>query len=434
MMEISPAGDRAVLVTFDEVSAAELHARAAAVREVADVVDCVPGHSSLLVICDAEPDMQSIANALSRSLSGAPPPPAAFHRITVSFAGPHAPDLREFLAIAGLTRDDFLAQLRDVRLMARFLGFRAGFAYLDGWPDAWAMPRRPTSRPLVSRGSFAIAGSTAGFYPLDSPGGWNLLGRAVELPRIAAGDEVTIEPTLEASGFSVAAAGPAAVGRPEAGPQTEANPDFEILAAPLAITVRANDAFDDIAARLANRAAGNADDALLFECAFVWPRLRFLRKRVVALYSAGESRQVVVEAGEELAPGRISGGLRGYLAIGDGGVLTPLARGDRHVIRVRRGPHHAPLPDAIECEVTPRIDRVGLRLRPLQPLGFTPPADLRSCGMLTGTIQLHPDGTLVAMGPDHPITGGYLQPMTVLSSERWKLAYLMPGETLSFRA
>jgi allophanate hydrolase subunit 2 len=48
--------------------------------------------------------------------------------------------------------------------------------------------------------------------------------------------------------------------------------------------------------------------------------------------------------------------------------------------------------------------------------------------MQFGTIQLHPDGSLVAMGPDHPITGGYLQPLTVRWDERWKLAQLAPGE------
>jgi urea carboxylase len=37
------------------------------------------------------------------------------------------------------------------------------------------------------------------------------------------------------------------------------------------------------------------------------------------------------------------------------------------------------------------------------------------------------------MGPDHPVTGGYLQVMTVMSRERWKLAQLRPGERVVFR-
>jgi allophanate hydrolase subunit 2 len=52
--------------------------------------------------------------------------------------------------------------------------------------------------------------------------------------------------------------------------------------------------------------------------------------------------------------------------------------------------------------------------------------------MQCGTVQLHPDGSLMVMGPDHPVTGGYLQPMTVISSERWKLAQLSPGGRVRF--
>jgi allophanate hydrolase subunit 2 len=95
------------------------------------------------------------------------------------------------------------------------------------------------------------------------------------------------------------------------------------------------------------------------------------------------------------------------------------------VIHAVAGPHDIGLRD-IECEVTPQLDRVGIRLKPAVKLDA--PADLRSIGMQCGTVQLHPDGSLVVMGPDHPITGGYLQPMTVLSTERWKLAQLRPGE------
>ena len=37
-------------------------------------------------------------------------------------------------------------------------------------------------------------------------------------------------------------------------------------------------------------------------------------------------------------------------------------------------------------------------------------------------------GSVLAMGPDHPVTGGYLQPATLLSTELWKLAQLQPGD------
>jgi allophanate hydrolase subunit 2 len=84
------------------------------------------------------------------------------------------------------------------------------------------------------------------------------------------------------------------------------------------------------------------------------------------------------------------------------------------------------LPEA--WEVTPHLNRVGIRLKPIKASAFTPGSELPSCGMQFGTLQWHPDGSVVAMGPDHPATGGYLQAATVASEDLWKLAQLAPGE------
>ncbi|MDP9194534.1 MAG: biotin-dependent carboxyltransferase family protein, partial [Acidobacteriota bacterium] len=141
-----------------------------------------------------------------------------------------------------------------------------------------------------------------------------------------------------------------------------------------------------------------------------------------------------VRAGEERSFGRIVGGLRAYLAIGESARTGITAeRTHPHVIQCIRGPHDVGLHE-IECEVTPQLNRVGIRLRPLRELRVDIPAGLRSIGMQCGTVQLHPDRTLVAMGPDHPVTGGYLQPMTAITSERWKLAQLKPGDRVILKA
>src|SRR3954462_14382993 len=166
--KVTRAGNRGLLADFgDGVAAAELHARAAALRARTNVVACIVGQQSLCGIFAGEP-----------SIAFDDVPPSAFtpatHRIDVDFSGP---DLDEFLVLVRITRDDFLQRVPSLRLTARYLGFRAGFAYLEGWPEAWRMPRRTRSRNVVPRGSFAIAGMMAGFYPVDSPGGWNLLGR-----------------------------------------------------------------------------------------------------------------------------------------------------------------------------------------------------------------------------------------------------------------
>jgi urea carboxylase len=244
--------------------------------------------------------------------------------------------------------------------------------------------------------------------------------------------------------------------------------------------------FDALAAALANRAAGNDDDAPLLECVMVGPRLRFREPRRAAFCDgSGNVRTFALNAGEELDVGRFHGGLRGYLAI-EGGIdemratfaegphvmrkndelraaesgvanresgvgepnqfqngvrernrsdprqpTTDNRRKDtRNIIQIIRGPHDAPpLPE--EWEVTPELNRIGIRLRRVGEIAAsdeTLPRLLPSCGMQFGTLQWHPDGSLVAMGPDHPVTGGYLQPATVITDDLWKLAQLAPGE------
>ena len=418
-MQGVPAGDNAVLVELGDVTAAELHAAARAARREPGVVAVVPGHSSLYVIRGGGEGAAGFSSRAPRT-----------RRVRVCFDGP---DLDELLL--RVSRDEFLARVPALRLTVRYLGFRGGFGYLDGWPEGWAMPRRATSRPVV-RGSFAVAGGVAGFYPVDTPGGWNILGRTDEdlEHALVPGDEIEIE---------VAASLPAAPRSSRAPSLTLVHAD--VLAAPLTTLIAprawanldrglpAGGPFDDEAAGLALRAVRG--ETLLLECAMTGPRLRFTRDAHVAWCGPDLEMQTWrVKAGEEVVIGRVVGGLRGYLAIGDraGDVATSRRRSERGVIHAIAGPHDVGIRE-VECEVTTQLDRVGIRLRPLHDLGVAVPADMRSSGMQCGTVQLHPDGSLLAMGPDHPVTGGYLQPMTVITSERWKLAQLVPGERVVVR-
>lgn len=169
---VQPAGDRGSLVDVPGATAAWLQAAAGRVRRCDGVVACIIGESSLLVIGGGS----SWQPALSFDGTSAAAAPRV-HRIAVSFAPQHALDLDELLARIDVSREVFLERMNGLRLTVRYLGFRAGFGYLEGWPAEWTMPRRPTSRTRVPRGSFAIAGGRAGFYPIDSPGGWNILGK-----------------------------------------------------------------------------------------------------------------------------------------------------------------------------------------------------------------------------------------------------------------
>ncbi len=461
-MHIAPAGDRALLVTLPDATAAHLRAAAERARAIDGVVAAIVGHESIYIIGTSDAD--AVRRAVDMPLASKEVP-SKRHDIEVSFHESYALDLNDFLRHVRLSREDFLRQLASVRLTVRYLGFRAGFAYLDGWPPEWRMPRRSTSRNVVPGGSFATAGSMAGFYPVDSPGGWNILGRTAaplwdpqrEPPNLfAPGDEISIVVTQTL--LSVSAPTGVSV------PQHHGEPFADVISpGQLTMIVGAPDwgrlehgqapggPFDEEAAAAANAAVGNPPDAPLLECVLVGPKLQMRKNLRVAFCDAD------LNVREDVDIGRIRG-MRGYLAI-EGGIdemrlryadgPTVLKKGDavwsaaalgretdrrgrrspteRLNIRILRGPHDGPpLPE--EWEVTPQMNRVGVRLKPVTPIDVELPADLPSCGAQFGTLQWHADGSVLALGPDHPVTGGYLQPATVLTTERWKLGQLAPGE------
>ena len=77
------------------------------------------------------------------------------------------------------------------------LGFLPGFAYMGDVPDSIRLPRHQSPRPKVVAGSVGIAGKQTGIYPMDSPGGWQIIGRTpikifdpVKLSLLKVGDQV----------------------------------------------------------------------------------------------------------------------------------------------------------------------------------------------------------------------------------------------------
>ncbi|MDA4894716.1 urea amidolyase family protein [Streptomyces sp. MS2A] len=97
-------------------------------------------------------------------------------------------------------------------------------------------------------------------------------------------------------------------------------------------------------------------------------------------------------------------------------------------------------PDALdtllgqEWEVTPRSDRVGIRLRGAAALERAVPGELPSEGAVTGAIQVPPDGQPVLFLPDHPLTGGYPIIGAVVDRDLDLAGQLPPGARIRFRA
>jgi KipI family sensor histidine kinase inhibitor len=88
-----------------------------------------------------------------------------------------APDLAETAALNTLSPDQYIDCFAAAVFEVAMLGFQPGFAYLGGLPEALDAPRLATPRKNVPARSVAIADGMCAAYPLDSPGGWRLIGR-----------------------------------------------------------------------------------------------------------------------------------------------------------------------------------------------------------------------------------------------------------------
>jgi len=123
--------------------------------------------------------------------------------IPVLYGGEAGPDLDEVAAKAGIAAEE-AARLHASQLYHVYmLGFLPGFAYLGSVPEPLRLPRRATPRARVPAGSVAIASDMTAVYPLESPGGWHLIGSTPvvlwdmarqEEPLLKPGDRVRFVP------------------------------------------------------------------------------------------------------------------------------------------------------------------------------------------------------------------------------------------------
>jgi inhibitor of KinA len=76
----------------------------------------------------------------------------------------------------GITAHEVVAIHTSCDYIVYMMGFTPGFPYMGKLPAAIATPRLETPRTHVPAGSVGIAGDQTGIYPIDSPGGWRLIG------------------------------------------------------------------------------------------------------------------------------------------------------------------------------------------------------------------------------------------------------------------
>lgn len=207
-MRAQPFGDSAVLIELEQRIDDGIVAQARALADAwerAGHGTAVPAYASVLARFDplALPPEDALARAHALA-SGTPDTPleSAGRLIEVPTVY-DGPDLDEVASLSGLSRAAIIEAHSSRTHTAFFLGFMPGFAYCGPLDPRIRAPRLATPRARVPAGSVAVADGQTAVYPLDSPGGWRLIGRtelAVFDPSreppalIAAGDRLRFVP------------------------------------------------------------------------------------------------------------------------------------------------------------------------------------------------------------------------------------------------
>ena len=139
------------------------------------VLECVPAYASLLVRVAAD---RNFWRDILYDLRVPEPGPEAgqLHRLPVRYGGDHGPDLETVSRLTGLSPDRVIELHAGQEYRVYLLGYRPGFGFLGELPAELQVARRDTPRSRVPAGAVGLAGRQTGVYPVDAPGGWQLIG------------------------------------------------------------------------------------------------------------------------------------------------------------------------------------------------------------------------------------------------------------------
>lgn len=186
-MRILTVGDCAVSVEFGQEISLEINHKVMALKMVLErepirgIVELIPTYCSLLIQYDPMDlrygQLRDKLEALVTQLDEVEMPPKQVVEIPVAYGGEYGPDLGEVARAHNISEDEVIKLHSEPEYPIYMLGFVAGFPYLGGMNKAIATPRKKSPRLKIEAGSVGIAGEQTGIYSVESPGGWQIIGR-----------------------------------------------------------------------------------------------------------------------------------------------------------------------------------------------------------------------------------------------------------------
>jgi len=203
------AGDSCVVVEFGSAISLDINSKVQSLyrslknKNIQGIKELIPTYRSLAVYFDPlELPLEKLKETLN-SFSLMDGKDTTLGRtllvVPVCYGGELGPDIENVAKHNNLSVDEVIEIHSRPDYYCYMLGFTPGFSYLGGMDERIATPRLQTPRTLIPAGSVGIAGKQTGIYPIDSPGGWQLIGRTP----LKMFDPASEKPTLIEAGYWV---------------------------------------------------------------------------------------------------------------------------------------------------------------------------------------------------------------------------------------
>ena len=188
---IKLTGDTSIAVVFGDEISRDIHTRIRAFDEaladeiaegrIEGIYETVPTYCSLMIhyapeviryqaLCEKVEKILSVSREAAKLAE-------TVMEIPVCYGGEYGPDLDYVASYHQMSPSEVIRIHTSAEYLIYMLGFTPGFSYMGGMDPSIATPRQKVPRVLIPAGSVGIAGGQTGIYPIDSPGGWQLIGR-----------------------------------------------------------------------------------------------------------------------------------------------------------------------------------------------------------------------------------------------------------------
>lgn len=183
-LNIKPLGDSALLVELgneiDPIINQRVHVLNALLQNTNGIIETVPAYCTLLVHYDSLSfsfnQIKTLVEENMNQLNKMNQETARRLEVPVRYGNASNSDVEIIASSKNISIADVIQIHSEKEYRIYMMGFTPGFPYMGILDERLNMPRLQTPRTLVRAGSVAVAGSQTGIYPLDSPGGWHIIG------------------------------------------------------------------------------------------------------------------------------------------------------------------------------------------------------------------------------------------------------------------